>query len=164
MKKLFFLFTAFLIVSCTTEPERALTEDGTQSNIITTLKSIAQSNQTTDFVKYDLTIDENGNVSTANRRVIERTKHSEAYLGFQKKTNNLTIKLDGDSRGSGGIQVCCTLDGETYECDTCEEGPGQTLCVAQLVIDCVEAGGCSVTCYLPIIFDSLKNEFYILKK
>jgi len=163
MRKLVFLFTVFLIVSCATETELASTDDdATQSNIITTLKNIAQSNYTTDFVKYDLTIDENGNISIANRRIIKRTKHSETYLGFQKKTNSLTIKLDDDTRGAG-IQVCCTLDGETYDCDTCVAGPGQTLCVAKLVIDSVEAGGCSVTCNLPIIFDSLKNEFYILK-
>jgi len=171
MKKLLFISVLFLLslVACTTDnqdqsqaPELVSVDNTTQSNIVAILSEIAQSNNTTDFVRYDLTIDENGNISTTNRRTIKRTKHSEAYWGFQKQTNSVTIKLN--ARGSGGIMVCCTLDGENYTCETCPSGAGQTLCVAQLVIDCVESGGCSVTCQLPIIFDSLKNEFYIIKK
>lgn len=96
----------------------------TQSNIVTTLSEIAQSNNTTDFTAYDMVMDKKGNISVTNPRTLERNRFSEAYWSVIKQTNSLTIKLDGDTRNPSGIMVCCTPDGETYQCVTCPSGHG----------------------------------------
>lgn len=165
--KIQFLIKSFiclsLFYSCSSEQEIQDQEINESSEFVTILKNVAQSNlNEVNFVRFDITIDENQNISLTNKKVIEKTRHSEALLKYKQQFNGTTLKMPNQSKSS--VIVCCDTGGDEIECKTCPDGAGQSLCILRAINACTNNGGCSVVCENKIYYNPKKNEFFILKQ
>lgn len=154
-----------ILVSCTTE-EVPTNDETTELNLLTSLKTIVLENDEYDnFIQYDLSYNDNGLLVIDNPVPIERTRISETYHSYRKYTNSITLNFENQTRG-GGVTVCCTTDGETYECSTCPDTPGQGICILENINACTDNGGCGVVCPAEkktVIYDPKKLEFVLVQ-
>ena len=162
MKNVLFLSLVFLgsiLLSCSTQDE-VKDQSNQSSDIIALFDSMTTNSNGTDYGRYDLTIDQQNNVQFSNYGVIERTRHSETYWALKKQTNSLTINV---SEGQQRVQVCCTVDGENFDCEDCPEGANQSLCIIRLINECLDQDGCASVCEMRVIHNPVLNEFYVVK-
>lgn len=166
MKNLFMYFSmsCLILVSCTTE-DVTNSNETSESNLLTSLKTVVLENDEDDkFIQYELSTNDNGLFVVENPVSIERTRISETYHSYRKFMNSVTVNFENQTRS--GVTVCFTTDGETYECTTCPDTPGQGICILENINACTDNGGCGVVCpneKKTIIYDPKKLEFVIVQ-
>jgi len=155
------LICASVMYSCSSEQEVSQTQ--TESNsLITLLKEVADNNlEEQNYILFDISVNDKDVVSLSNKRIVEKTRHSEVYLNYQRKINGVLIQMPTQTKAA--VQVCCTTDGEEYDCVICPDGAGQGLCILQALNACFDVGGCSVVCESKMYYNPAKKEFFILK-
>lgn len=166
MKNLSFAFIAItflLLLGCSSEEDNLDTNVDTTSNLITMLNEIVTENSgNNNFIQFDLANITDSNFELINPKQIIRNRHSETYQSYKKGINSTTIRFTTQNRV--GLTVCCTHDGENYECSTCADTPGQGICVLEAINACTDNEGCSVVCPSKLVYDPQKEEFVILRK
>jgi len=152
-----------ILYSCSSDQEESNADPSESNSIVTILKNVANNNlNEDDFVRFDITIDANDNIDLSNKKLIEKTRHSEVFLNYQRKANGIVIQMPTQAKST--ITVCCTTDGDEYECETCPDGAGQNLCIIRAINACTDSGGCAVVCENKMYYNPTKNEFWIIRK
>lgn len=153
---------AGLLCGCSSDQQDADKAKDDSFNLVTQFKNLAQDNTDQDnYVVFDLTIDKQEQIAITQTGTVEKTPHSTAFLGLRKKQSSIVIQMP--VIGKATITVCCTTDGDEYECETCPDGAGQNLCIIRAINSCTDNGGCAVVCENKMYFDPRKKEFFILK-
>ena len=143
-----------------------LTKEINPSRTLTALldEIITENGSSNDFIYYDFVLDDNNNISLNNPRIVKRTRITETFNAYRKSKKSTTINLLQQQR-TGGVQVCCTLDGENFTCDTCSGNPAeQTECIITIINDCLDNGGCSSVCDKTMIYNPENQEFIIVSE
>lgn len=159
MRNLFIIgaILGFTLLSCTADSS----EDQNDANrdFIGELSRIIDNNpEETDFILFDLTMASSDDYSLSEPIIVERNRISETYNSFKKNQNSISIAISNETRS---LTVCCTNDGETYDCIICEDGPSQSLCLLRALNSCTDGGGCGVVCGNKMVYDALSKEFII---
>lgn len=159
MRNLFIICSifGFTLLSCTTETSDH--QNDTDVDFIGELRRITEDNlMETDFIQFDLTMTSNNDYSLSEPVIVERNRISETYNSFKKNQSSISIAISNATRS---LTVCCTNDGETYDCVICEDGPSQSLCMLRALNSCTDGGGCGVVCPNKMVYDALSKEFII---
>jgi hypothetical protein len=160
------LFLSFLVLtSCSTEETPSIDDTNSQSDIIALFeKAMQETGSSEEFVQYDLRSNSLGALILDNPTFVARTRSSETYNSYRKYKNSVSIRFEDNTRVA--VTVCCTTDGDTYECSTCPDTAGQGICILEALNACIDNGGCGVVCPTEkktVVYDPKNLEFIIVK-
>ena len=157
------IICTIVLSSCTSEEKAYYFENDDSPSLVAQLNNVVNNHSSdANFIRFDLSHNENDDFLLLNQRTITKNRFSEAFWNLKKQNKSISIKFQNQTRAT--ITVCCTLDGNEYDCVTCPDGAGQNLCIIQAINACTDKGGCAVTCENTIIYNPYDQEFFIVAK